>query len=266
MFFFCFGKPILGLGLVFAPFGRKRIGISGVEELLKETIQVGLNLKLIKPHQLKRLNVDTTVQEKHVRFPTDARLYNRMRAQLVKQAKTEGIKLRQSYVRIAKWQLFKQHRYAHAKQFRRAAKCTKKLKTYLGRTIRDIQRKVTELSEPMQALLELAQRLYKQQRTDKNKLYSIHASEVECISKGKAHKRYEFGCKVGVSATSKDSWVVGIRAFHSNPYDGHTLNESLIQVERISPIKPQQIYVDGSYKGHTYSGTAQVHIGSGLVS
>lgn len=239
---------------------RKRIGIEGVEELLKETIQVGLNLKMIKPSQLKRVNVDTTVQEKDIRFPTDSRLYDRMREHLVKQAKLEGISLRQSYVRVAKRQLLKQHRYAHAKQFKRAAKCTRKLKTYLGRTIRDIQRKASELSEPMQGLLGLAGRLYQQQRHDKNKLYSIHAPEVECISKGKAHKRYEFGCKVGVSATSKGAWVLGVQAFHGNPYDGHTLDKSLEQVERISPVKPEQVYVDGAYKGHDYKGFAHIHV------
>jgi len=239
---------------------RKRIGIEGVEELLKETIQVGLSLKIIKPSELKRVNVDTTVQEKDIRFPTDSRLYDRMREHLVKQAQAEGISLRQSYIRVSKQQLLKQHRYAHAKQFKRAAKCTRKLKTYLGRTIRDIQRKAAELSGPMQALLELAQRLYQQQRNDKNKLYSIHAPEVECISKGKAHKRYEFGCKVGVSATSKGAWVVGIQAFHGNPYDGHTLSKSLGQVARISPVETEQVYVDGAYKGHDYQGSAQVHV------
>ena len=91
---------------------RKRIGIEGVEELLKETIQVGLSLKLVKVHHLKRLNVDTTVQEKDIRFPTDSRLYDRMREKLVKRANLEGISLRQSYVRVAKQQLLKQHRYA----------------------------------------------------------------------------------------------------------------------------------------------------------
>lgn len=239
---------------------RKRIGIEGVEELLKETIQVGLNLKVIKPSQLKRVNVDTTVQEKDIRFPTDSRLYDRMREKLVKQAQVEGIDLRQSYVRVSKQHLLKQHRYAHAKQFKRAAKCTRKLKTYLGRTIRDIQRKASALSAPMQSLLELAQRLYEQERHDKNKLYSIHAPEVECISKGKVHKRYEFGCKVGVSATSKGAWIVGIQAFHGNPYDGHTLAKSLEQVARISPVEAEQVYVDGAYKGHDYQGTAYIHV------
>ena len=239
---------------------RKRIGEDGAEKLLKETIEAGLRLKLIKRSQLKRLNVDSTVQEKHIRFPTDSRLYDRMRERLVKQAQKEGIKLRQSYVRVARKLLLKQSRYAHAKQFKRAAKCTKKLKTYLGRVIRDIERKSPVLSQTMQPLVQLAHRLFKQERTDKNKLYSIHEAAVDCISKGKAHKRYEFGCKVSISASSKGAWVLGVKAFQGNPYDGHTLKESLEQVDRLSPQQAEHVYTDGSYKKHDYEGEAEVHV------
>ena len=108
---------------------RKRIGEQGAEQLLKETIAAGLRLKLIKRSQLKRVNVDTTVQEKDIRFPTDARLYERLRERLVKEAQKQGIKLRQSYGRVARKLLLQQSRYAHAQQFKRAAKCSKKLKT-----------------------------------------------------------------------------------------------------------------------------------------
>lgn len=239
---------------------RKRIGEAGAEDLLKETIETGLRLKLIKKSQLKRLNVDTTVQEKHIRFPTDARLYDRMRERLVKQAKAESIPLRQSYVRLSRQRLLKQSRYAHAKQFKRAAKCTKKLKTYLGRVIRDIERKASGSSEAMQHLLQLAHRLFKQEKKDKNKLYSIHEPLVACISKGKAHKRYEFGCKVSISATSKGAWIVGAKAFDGNPYDGHTLSESLEQVERLSPQQAEHVYTDGTYQKHDYEGNIEIHV------
>ena len=112
---------------------RSRISEAGVEELLKETIEAGLRLRIIKPSQLKRVNVDTTVQEKYIRFPTDARLYDRMRQKLVKAARKEGIALRQSYVRVGKRLLTQQSRYAGARQFRRARHCTRKLHTILGR-------------------------------------------------------------------------------------------------------------------------------------
>lgn len=239
---------------------RKRIGEKGGEKLLKETIEAGLRLKLIKGSQLKRVNVDTSVQEKHIRFPTDSRLYDRMRERLVKQAVREGIQLRQSYVRVARKLLLKQSRYAHAKQFKRAAKCTRKLKTYLGRVMRDIERKAMPFTQQMQTLIDLAKRLYKQEKKDKNKLYSIHEPKVDCISKGKAHKRYEFGCKVSISASSKGAWILGVKAFHGNPYDGHTLKESLEQVERLSPHQAEHVYTDGGYKKHDYDAEAEVHV------
>lgn len=239
---------------------RKRIGEKGAELLLKETISAGLRLSIIKSRELERVNIDTTVQEKYIRFPTDARLYDRMRERLVKQATKEAIPLRQSYVRVGKHLLFQQSRYASAKQFKRAAACTRKLKTLLGRTIRDIERKASTASPALAELLALAKRLEVQQRDDKNKLYSVHASEVECIAKGKAHKRYEFGCKVSVSATSKGSWLVAAHAQPGNPYDGHTLKTTLEQTERLLGRTPQHAYTDGSYKGHDYQGKCEVHV------
>jgi transposase, IS5 family len=118
MEFFCHEPPIDPSSM---SRWRRRVGEAGAEELLRETIQSGLRLGVIKPSQLKRVNVDTTVQEKHIRFPTDPRLYDRMRQRLVKAAREEGVKLRQSYVRVGKALLVRQSRYAHAKQWRRAS-------------------------------------------------------------------------------------------------------------------------------------------------
>lgn len=164
---------------------RKRVGESGAETLLKETIQAGLKLKAVKGTQLKRINVDTTVQEKAIRFPTDARLYDRSRERLVKAAKERGIPLRQNYNRKSKALLLKQGRYSHARQPQRAAKCTRQLRTLLGRVIRDIGRRCPEPDEELQTLLLVSEKIYRQKRKDKNKVYSVHASEVACISKGK---------------------------------------------------------------------------------
>jgi IS5 family transposase len=239
---------------------RQRIGEAGAEELLKETIQAGLRLKLIKPAQLKRVNVDTTVQEKNLRFPTDARLYDRARERLVAQAQAEGIPLRQTYVRVGKHLLKQSSRYAHAKQFKRAKRTTKKLRGYLGRVIRDIERKAGNPSEQMTELLATSKRIHLQERKDKNKVYSVHEPDVECISKGKAHKRYEFGCKVSITAASKGGWVVGAKAFHGNPYDGHTLPASIEQTQRITGQEPEQAYADMGYRGHKYQGECQVHV------
>jgi transposase, IS5 family len=238
---------------------RKRIGEAGAEELLKETISAGLKTKAVKTSQLKRVNVDTTVQEKEIRFPTDARLYDRARQRLVAAAKEREIPLRQNYNRNAKKLILKQSRYAHARQMKRAAKCTSKLKTYLGRVIRDIQRKQPLPDKKLSDLLDVATRIHQRTRKEKNKIYSVHAPEVECISKGKAHKRYEFGCKVSVAATSRGGWFVGAMAIHGNPYDGHTLSDTLSQVKRVAK-EPLKVFVDRGYRGHDYKGDIEVHV------
>lgn len=238
---------------------RKRIGEAGAEELLKETIEAGLKLKAVKSYQLKRVNIDTTVQEKNIRFPTDGRLYDRARERLVKAAIERGIALRQNYNRLSKKELLKHSRYAHARQMKRAAKCTRKMRTYLGRVIRDIERKLPDPDPEMASMLEISRKIHGQKRNDKNKVYSVHEPKTECISKGKAHKKYEFGCKVSVAATSRGGWFVGAKALHGNPYDGHTLKEAIEQIERITKT-PEHVFVDGGYRGHNYEGSADVHV------
>lgn len=238
---------------------RKRIGDAGAEQLLKQTIEAGLKLKAVKVSQLKRVNVDTTVQEKDIRFPTDARLYDRARQRLVDAAKQRGIELRQNYNQLSKQLLAQQSRYAHAKQIKRAKRCTRSLKTFLGRVIRDIERKCSNPDRSLNLLLDTGSRIYQQKRNDKNKVYSVHAPEVECISKGKVHKRYEFGCKVSVAATSRGGWFLGATALHGNPYDGHTLTDALEQVERIA-TKPEHVFVDMGYRGHGYNGDIDIHV------
>lgn len=228
---------------------RKRVGPEGMEKLLKETIATAQRKEILKPRELERVNVDTTVQEKAVAFPTDARLYHKMRRVLVREAKARGIELRQSYERVGKYAFQKQSRYAAAQQGKRAKRQTRQLRTYLGRVLRDVRRKCSDPDELLTVLLERAEKLYAQKRDDKNKLYSAHAPEVECIAKGKAHKRYEFGCKVSVVATSKQGWVVGIDAVHGNPYDGHTLKAAMDQMQKVAGARAKEIFVDRGYKG-----------------
>lgn len=241
---------------------RSRVGEAGGEELLRQTIETGLRMGAIKPSELARVNVDTTVQEKHIRFPTDARLYDRMRERLIVAARREDVELRQSYVRVGKRLLAQQSRYAHAKQWRRARRCTRKLRTILGRVIRDLERKLPEPpGERLRELLTLAKRLHRQERHDKGKLYSVHAPEVECISKGKAHKRYEFGCKAALAATSKGGWVLAAQALEGNPYDGHTLRSTMDRIVATSGVEPEHAYVDLGYRGHDYEGECEVHVG-----
>src|SRR5579871_1181606 len=120
---------------------RLRMGEEKMKVLLQESLSIATRTGAIKPQQLSEVIVDTTVQPKNVMFPTDARLLNRAREILVRLSKKNGLKLRQSYTRVGKFALIQHQRYAHAKQFKRANRALRKLRTYLGRVIRDVHRK-----------------------------------------------------------------------------------------------------------------------------
>jgi transposase, IS5 family len=228
---------------------RKRIGPNGMEKLLQATIETAKSKEYVTEKHIARVNVDTTVQEKAIAFPTDSRLYHKARRILVKLAKRQSIDLRQTYERLGKSAFIMQGRYSHARQMNRAKKEQKKLRNFLGRVIRDIKRKCETPEGLLATMLERAQQIFSQKRNDKNKLYSMQAPEVECIAKGKAHKKYEFGCKVSLVSTSEDSWIIGAQAIHGNPYDGHTLKAALDQAESVTGWRPQHAYCDKGYKG-----------------
>ncbi len=238
---------------------RDRLGPNGCEQLFKLTITTGLVAKVVKPAHFKQVTVDTSVQEKAIAFPTDSRLYHKARVWLVRLAKRSKIPLRQSYLRKGKQALFMQHRYAAASQMRRARREQKRVKIYLGRVYRDILRQLPDQSGSVNAqfaeAMALVARLLVQQRHDKNKLYSLHAPEVECIAKGKAHKKYEFGVKVSLTATQKKNFIVGALSLPGHPYDGHTLSKALHQVRKLTGTRPQQCFVDRGYRGHDVKNT-----------
>jgi IS5 family transposase len=239
---------------------RKRVGEAGAEQMLRETINAGLRMKAIRPAELQRINVDTTVQTKAIRFPTDARLYQRMRERLVKVSRAEGLTIKQSYDRVGRRLLMQSNGYAHARQMKRARACTRKLKTQLGRVVREIERQVENPSTKLSKLLETAHRIYAQQRHDKNKIYSVHEPEVECIAKGKAGKPYEFGNKVSVAVSSRGGWFVGTKSFTGNPYDGHTLGAQMKQVSNLIGDRVSEAHVDMGYRGHDYDGPVAIHV------
>jgi transposase, IS5 family len=242
---------------------RKRLGPDGLEKLLAATIQAGLDTGAVRPSSLERISVDTTVQPKAITHPTDAKLYLKALLTLVRQAKRRGLKLRQAHTRLAKRAAVQVGRYAHARQMRRMRRELKRLKTYLGRVYRDVARKVAgdvELSIRFAPLLGLTERLLTQERTSKNKLYSLHAPEVVCIAKGKAHRPYEFGSKVAVAVTNREGFVLASKALEGNPYDGHTLSATVEQVTALSGVEPDRIYVDQGYRGHDYAHKERVFI------
>ena len=226
-----------------------------MEALLQQTLAVGLDVGAIKSTSLKRVSVDTTVQPKAIAHPTDAKLLNRSRERLVRLAGKQEIALRQSYRRKGPQAVLKAGRYAHARQTRRMRKQIKRLRTYLGRVIRDIERKVEKPPAALLQELHLAKRLLQQQRSDRNKLYSLHEPQVACISKGKAHKKYEFGNKVSLCVTNREGFILGAQGLEGNPYDGHTLKGALDQVAELTGVRPERCYVDRGYRGHGVSDT-----------
>lgn len=234
---------------------RKRIGPTGEERLLQETIRVGLKIGVVTKRDLQTVNVDTTVQEKAVRFPTDTQLCHKAREELVKTAAKYGVALRQSYVRKSKQAVFLTNKYMAARQMRRGRMMMKKVRNYLGRVMRDIERAIVrtpDLATLFQGDLAKANKIYAQaiNRKEPDKIYSWHAPEVECIAKGKAHKKYEFGCKASFVSTNTRNFIVGAMALHGRPYDGHTLDNALDQTEMLTGTKPGQAYVDLGYRGH----------------
>ncbi len=221
---------------------RKRMGEAGVEELLAETIEAAKRAGVIKASSVKRVIVDTTVMEKAIAHPTDSRLLERCREHLVKTAARHGLKLRQNYNREAPHLALQIGRYAHAKQYKRMRKALRTLRSRVGRVMRDVERQVPQVADSGRAaLLELigrTKRILTQKPKDKNKLYALHAPEVECLAKGKARKPYEFGVKVSITTTHKEGLVVGMRSMPGNPYDGHTLAEALEQAAILCDATP----------------------------
>lgn len=238
---------------------RKRVGEKFLEDLVQESLHSAFRLGALETKQIERIAVDTTVQPKAVTFPTDAKLRYKAIVSLGTLAKKEEVDLRQSYVRVARKTLIKVCRYRHAKQMKRAKKAEKKLKTYLGRIIRDIKRKIEgndSLKEKFLDLLTKATRILNQTKESKNKIYSWHAPEVECIAKGKADKPYEFGCKVSlitnINPAPAGHFVLHTAALHGRPFDGHTLKPMVESMESWTGIEPKRIYVDKGYQGHDY--------------
>lgn len=236
---------------------RRKIGEEGCEWLLTQTLQAGKKLGVLKTSSLNKVVVDTTCMEKAIAHPIDSKLYNKMREHLVKEASDLGISLRQNYNQVAPDLLRMAGRYGHAKQYQRMRKASNKLRTILGRVIRDIECKAqasgVAISASLAHKLEIAKKLKAQQRKSKDKIYAIHAPEVSCIAKGKAKNPYEFGAKVSIAVTAKDSWVVGARTFQGNPWDGNTLFEAFDQIKAITDYTPKQVFVDRGYRS-TYLG------------
>ena len=237
---------------------RQRMGEEKLVALIQESLNAATRMGAAKPSDFSRVIVDTTVQPKAVAFPTDAKLMHRARERLVRLAKKHGVTLRQSYARVGKRALIAYQRYAHAKQFKRANRALRSVRTFLGRVFRDIVRKTRDdagLREIFAEPLSLAFRVRHQRQNQRGpKIYSLHAPEVECIGKGKAHRPYEFGVKVSVATTLARSkggqFIAHVKALPGNPYDGHTLETVIPEIETQIGASLARIVADRGYRGH----------------
>ena len=236
---------------------RKRLG-DKLGLLLAESLRVAHTSGALRPRDLVRVTVDTTVQPKNITFPTDAKLVHAAIKGLNRLARRHGVPLRQSYLRLAKRAAMMAGRYAHAKQFNRHQRELRFLRTRLGRLVRDIRRNVRgrdDLEAAFQEPHSRASQIRAQQQRQRGwKLYSFHAPEVECIGKGKARSPYEFGVKVSIVATNRcapaGQFVLHAQSLPGNPYDGHTLNAAIEGAQRLTGLQIERAYVDKGYRGH----------------
>jgi IS5 family transposase len=241
---------------------RRRIGPENLKLVLEETVRIAVSKKFVTEKDLSRVIVDTTVQEKNITFPTDAKLLSRAIIKLAKYARLHKIKLRQSYVRKAKQTARKASGYAAAKQYGRLKRCNQDLKNWLGRIVRDIDRKRENkvLSANFLALIETAKKLLLQEKNTPKKIYSLHELGVQCIGKGKDRIRYEFGNKAAVVTTNNRNWIVNVEDLAENPYDGHTLALSISGTEKMTNVSVTEANVDKGYRGHDYKGAAVIRL------
>jgi transposase, IS5 family len=235
---------------------RKRIGEDGI----KKIFQMSIDLHGKKAKETEVL-VDTTVQEKNITFPTDMKLYRRIIEHCLAIADKEAVNLRQSYKRVVKKLMLAQRFRNHPKNHKKAVAAQRRLKTIAGRLVRELERKLpaSTLARYSEEL-KLFQQILDQKKDSKNKIYSIHEPQVYCISKGKEHKKYEYGSKVSIVVTKNSGIIVGAVNFSKNYYDGHTLPEALKQTKELVGKRPDVAICDRGYKGNKFIDGTQIVI------
>lgn len=247
---------------------RRRISSRGCERILSETIKTAITGKVVKRSDLATVVVDTTIQEKNITYPTDTKLGYRCLLKLVALAKQHNVPLRQTYVRKSKEASFKASQYARSNKHKLMKKEVKKVRNYLGRVYREIKRALVieekkalgadmiydqafiEKRNSLSEVLSLASRIIDPGPRNTGRIYSLHEPGVICFNKGKTYKRFEFGSKVSVVATHKQGLVLSCEGLLNNPYDGHSLSDSLLRAEKVGSAVINEVYVDKGYRGH----------------
>ena len=223
---------------------RKRIGEKGMELILSESIRVNDD-KRDDDHHATAF-IDSTVQEKNVTYPTDAKLHKKIIGKVLKIVKELNLPMRQSYTFVLKG-IYRDQRFRnHPKNRRKAIKADKRLRTIAGRLVRELERNLGQ-NRQHDELLSIFKKILLQRRNSSHKIYSIHEPEVQCISKGKEQKKYEFGNKVSI-IRSATGVILGASSFR-NEYDGHTIQKSLEQVRRLTGKSIRRLAGDRGYRG-----------------
>jgi IS5 family transposase len=251
---------------------RQALGEEGLNLILMELTRVGVKTGTIKKKDLDSVIIDTTVQIKNIKHPHDAHLLGKAREEIVKLMKEMGLKLNETYELAYKKLLIKLWKYKENSKAKMRFKVMRRMKTLVGRLIRVFTRNVpaSNLKEAQKSIYDRVVRIYAQSFLSKtakeeykaagNKvLYSFHASEVECIGKGKLHKPYEFGNKVGLGVTGRRNFILAIKSFTNNPYDGHTLDQTIKAIESNTKQSVDKAFVDLGYRGHNYAKKGKVY-------
>lgn len=234
---------------------RNRIGEEGMELILAESIRV--NTDHDDEDHFDTAFIDSTVQEKNITYPTDAKLHKKIIKNVLKIVHDKCLPLRQSYTRTLKG-LYRSQRFRnHPKNRKKALKADRQLRTIAGRLVRELERNL-EGKKGYEKMFELYYRVLSQNRKSKNKVYSLHEPDVVCLSKGKEHKQYEFGNKVSI-LRSWSGLIIGACSFR-NEYDGHTIEKTLEQTQRMTGKQVDKLAGDRGYRGIKQIGQTKILI------
>ena len=234
---------------------RNRIGEAGMEVILSESIRV--NTENDDEDHFNTAFIDSTVQEKNITYPTDAKLHKKIIKRVLKIVREKKLPLRQSYQRtlkaISRDQRFRNRPGNHKK----AVKADRRLRTIAGRLVRELDRNLPD-KKGYEKMFELFYKVLLQERNGRDKTYSLHEPEVQCISKGKEHKKYEFGNKA--SFIRSLSGIILAAVSFRNEYDGHTIEATLQQTERMTGRRIENLAGDRGYRGTKQVGTTRILI------
>lgn len=233
---------------------RKRIGEGGVSLIFSTSVE--LHEKSLKEREIV---VDTTVQEKNITYPTDAKLRRKIVQKCWAIADRNQIKLRRRYKAELKELVLDQRFRRNKGTEQKADAALRRMKTIAGKLIRELQRKLKPADLCFyEKTFEMFTDVLNQKRSDKNKIYSLHEPHVYCISKGKEQKKYEYGCKVSIAMTKDSGVIVGALSHPDNIYDGHTLDEVMEMVSAVLDQPPSHLIVDRGYRGRKWVEEAEV--------